>query len=159
VTEIVNVFADEWEDLFPPVEGWLSNVRRIAPGRALGMSVYELLPKQTQCPYHFHYGTEELALVLQGRPTLRTPDGEVELAPGDAVHFGSGPDGAHQMINRTDDPVRYVVAAANISPEVVEYPDSGKVGAGARGQFSSMHRLADAVDYFDGEEPKIPSTA
>ena len=151
---VVNVFADEWEELFPQVEGWRSNARRIAPGAALGMSVYELLPGQTQCPYHFHHGSEELVLVLRGRPTLRTPEGERELYEGDAVHFATGPDGAHQMLNRTDEPARYVVAAAHASPELVQYPDSGKFGVGSRAHgFWSINRTGDAVEYLDGERP------
>jgi uncharacterized cupin superfamily protein len=150
----VNVFDDEWEELFPAVEGWRSNTRRIAPGAKLGMSIYELLPGQTQCPYHFHHGSEELVLVLRGRPTLRTPSGESELREGDAVHFTTGPEGAHQIVNRTDEPVRYVVAAAHATPEIVEYPDSGKFGAGSREhRFWSINRTADAVDYLDGEQP------
>lgn len=155
MTEPRNVFADDWEELFPPTDGWRSNTRRIAPGANLGMSVYELLPGQTQCPYHFHHGSEELVLVLRGRPTLRTPEGERELKEGDAVHFPTGPDGAHQMINRGEEPARYVVAAAHASPEVVEYPDSGKFAAGSRAtRFWTVNRVGDAVDYFDGEQPQ-----
>jgi uncharacterized cupin superfamily protein len=155
MTTPVNVFDDDWEELFPAVEGWRSNVRRIAPGATLGMSVYELLPGQTQCPYHFHHGSEELVLVLRGRPTLRTPAGERLLKEGDAVHFPTGSDGAHQMINRSVGPARYVVAAAHVSPEVVEYPDSAKFAAGSRAtRFWSINRTVDAVDYLDGEKPR-----
>jgi uncharacterized cupin superfamily protein len=161
VTERLNVFGDEWEDLYPQVEGWKSNVRRLVPpGNTLGMSVYELLPDQTQCPYHFHHGNEELILVLHGRPTLRTPDGEEELQPGDSVHFPKGAAGAHQVVNRTDEPARYVVADAHVSPELIEYPDTGKFATMARtesqrgGPIWTVHRLDDAVDYFDGEQPQ-----
>jgi uncharacterized cupin superfamily protein len=156
-----NAFADEWEDLYPQIEGWRSNVRRlVAPGNTLGMSVYELLPRQTQCPYHFHHGNEELILVLRGRPTLRTPDGEEELEPGDVVHFPRGAVGAHHVVNRTEEPVRYVVADTKVSPEVVEYPDSGKLAAMARtesqrgGAIWTVHRLDGEVDFFDGESPR-----
>jgi uncharacterized cupin superfamily protein len=152
---VINVFEDDWEQIYPPTEGWRSNIRRLAPGSNLGMSVIELLPGQTQTPYHFHHGNEELVLVLQGTPTLRSPDGERELGAGDAVHFPTGPAGAHQMINRSSEPARYVVADAKVSPEVVEYPDSGKFMAMSRTtQFWSIHRLEEAADYFDGEQPR-----
>jgi uncharacterized cupin superfamily protein len=161
MTERPNAFASDWEDLYPQVEGWKSNVRRLVPpGNTLGMSVYELSPGQTQCPYHFHHGNEELILVLRGRPTLRTPDGEDQLVPGDVVHFSKGAAGAHQVVNRTDEPVRYVVADAHDSPELVEYPDTGKFAVMARtesqrgGPIWTVHRLDDAVDYFDGEQPR-----
>jgi uncharacterized cupin superfamily protein len=151
-----NVFDDEWQEIYPPREGWRSNLRRLVPpGHTLGMSVVELLPGETQTPYHFHHGNEELLLVLRGNPTLRTPSGEQELRPGDFVFFPQGPAGAHQMLNRTDVPARYVVADSKASPEIVEYPDSGKIAAMSREtQHWSVHRLADAADYFDGEEPR-----
>jgi uncharacterized cupin superfamily protein len=161
MSEVRNVFADDWEELFPPVEGWRSNTRRlVAAGGDLGMSLYELLPGQTQCPYHFHHGGEELILVLRGHPTLRTPDGERQLDPGDLAHFPKGPAGAHQVINRSDEPARYVVGSSTVAPEICEYPDSGKVAAFSRvesqrgGRLVTIHRLDDAVDYFDGEEPR-----
>lgn len=156
-----NVFSDEWDDPFPPIEGWRSHLKRLVPpGHDLGMSVWEVLPNQTQVPYHFHHGAEELVLVLRGRPTLRTPEGERELEPGDAVHFPKGPAGAHQITNQTDEPVRYVLTSSNASPEIVEYPDSGKLAVGSRLESQRgerlwlVHRLDDSVDYFDGEEPK-----
>ena len=52
-----------------------------------------------------------------------------------------------------------MIAACHRSPELVEYPDSGTLAAMSRGQSQhggplwTMHRLGDAVDYFDGEEP------
>jgi uncharacterized cupin superfamily protein len=156
----MNVFADDWEELYERMDGWLANSRRlIPPGHDLGMSVYELLPGQTQCPYHFHHGEDELILVLAGRPTLRTPDGERQLEPGDFAHFPRGPDGAHQVFNRTDEPARYVLASTNVTPEVCEYPDSGKVASFARTpsthgeRLYTMHRFDNEVDYLDGEAP------
>jgi uncharacterized cupin superfamily protein len=162
VTEFPNVFANDWEQLFPPVEGWHSNTRRLVPpGSDLGMSLYELLPGQTQCPYHFHHGDEELILVFDGTPTLRTPDGEQELRPGDFVHFPKGPSGAHQVINRSAEPARYIVGSSNVAPEICEYPDSGKIAAFSRlasqrgdSRLVTIHRLDDGVDYMEGEEPR-----
>jgi uncharacterized cupin superfamily protein len=159
-----NVFADDWEDLYPQIDGWRSNVKRLVPpGHTLGLSVYELLPGQTQCPYHFHHGNEEVLIALQGRPTLRTPEGERELEPGDTVHFPTGPRGAHQVVNRSEEPARYLVADAHASPEIVEYPDSGKLASMARnesqrgGPLWTIHRLDDAVDFFEGEQPQNPA--
>jgi hypothetical protein len=56
--------------------------------------------------------------------------------------------------------VRYVIAARHVTPEVVEHLDSGKVLAMAHSESQNgrplwtVHRLDDAADYFDGEEPK-----
>jgi uncharacterized cupin superfamily protein len=158
---VANVFGDAWDEGFPPQEGYGQRTKRLVPpGGDLGASVYELPPGQTQAPYHFHHGNEELLLVLRGRPTLRRSDGERELAPGDVVHFPKGPAGAHQLYNRGAEPARYVIAASHVSPELVEYPDSGKLAAMSRtpradGQpLWTVHRLADQADYFEGEEPR-----
>jgi len=153
-----NVFDDHWHEGYPQPEGYRANWKRILAGD-LALGVYELLPGQTQCPYHFHHGNDELMLVLSGRPTLRTPDGEDELKPGDAVPFPAGRDGAHQVFNRTDEPTRYVMAARHVTPEIVEHLDSGKVLAMARSESQNgaplwtIHRFGDATEYFDGEEP------
>jgi uncharacterized cupin superfamily protein len=162
MTDVRNVFADDWEeDPYPPTEGWLAKCRPLVErGNDLGMSLYELQARQTQCPYHFHHGADELVLVLRGRPTLRTPDGERDLEPGDFVHFPRGAAGAHQITNRTDEPALYVVGSSNRSPEICEYPDSGKIASfsrleSQRGQrLWTMHRFENEVDYFDGESPK-----
>lgn len=41
--------------------------------------------------------------------------------------FPVGPAGAHQLLNRSGDLVRYLVASTRPSPEAVEYPDSRQV--------------------------------
>lgn len=126
-------------------------------GATLSSAVWELDPGATQSPYHFHHGGEELLIVLRGTPTLRSPDGERVLTEGEVVHFPRGPEGAHQLLNRSEAPARYVIAASLPTPEIVEYPDSGKIASMSRtetsagGPLFSINRLADAVDYFDGE--------
>jgi len=119
----MNVWADEWE--FESEEEWAAGrSTRLPRGERIGATLYELVPGRTSGYYHFHHGAEELLIVLRGRPTLRTPEGERELDEGAVVHFAVGPGGAHRLINRTDDPVRYVMASNRPSPEAVEYPDT-----------------------------------
>jgi len=126
-------------------------------GATLSAAVWELEPSSSQAPYHFHHGGEELLIVLRGTPTLRSPEGERELKEGEVVHFPRGPEGAHQLLNRSDTVARYLIAAAQGTPEIIEYPDSGKIAAMARtetsagGPLFTINRLDDAVDYFDGE--------
>jgi uncharacterized cupin superfamily protein len=70
------------------------------------------------------------------------------------VHCPTGPDGAHQVVNQSDKPARYLFADAKVSPEVIEYPDSGKLASMSRAtRLQSVNRLDDAVDYFAGEAP------
>jgi uncharacterized cupin superfamily protein len=159
VTE--NVFADDWDvEQSQPGYAWRRmRLGRRLGGELLGASVYELPPGQGTWPYHLHWANEELLVVLDGTPTLRTPDGERDLAPGDAAVFRRGPGGAHKLVNGSARPARVLVVSTMIEPEIGEYPDSGKVGlfTGAapgapvpeRGR-EGFFRL-DEVDYFDGE--------
>jgi uncharacterized cupin superfamily protein len=126
-----NVFADNWDETDDWSGGGAKSTRLVKSGPQLGATVYELGPGNTAV-YHFHHGSEELLIVLRGRPTLRTPDGERQLAEGEVVHFPLGPDGAHGVRNDTDDTVRYVVAGIRVSPEVVEYPETKQITAQAR---------------------------
>ena len=126
----MNVFRDEWDDVEDWSGGGGKSKRLVASGPQLGATVYELGPGNFNV-YHFHHGSEELLIVLRGRPTLRTGEGERQLAEGEVVHFPIGPDGAHGVRNDTDEEVRYVVAGIRISPEVVEYPDLKQITAQA----------------------------
>jgi uncharacterized cupin superfamily protein len=123
---VPNIWADEWEHVSS--EEWAADrASRMPRGEKIGATLYELTPGGTSGLYHFHHGAEELLVVLRGRPTLREPGGERVLEEGDVVHFPVGPDGAHQLSNRTDEAVRYLMVSNRPSPEAVEYPDSGQL--------------------------------
>ena len=119
----------------------------------LGGSVYELPPGQSNCPYHYEYGNEEWLLVLQGTLTLRHPEGEDELRPGDVVCFPVGPEGAHKLTNRTGDMVRVLMLSTMVEPAVAVYPDSDKIGVwGVPDRRDHiLVRRESGVDYWDGE--------
>jgi uncharacterized cupin superfamily protein len=140
VSRTPNVFGDEWDELDDWSGGGAKSTRLVGRGPTLGASVYELGPGNSAV-YHFHHGSEELLIVLRGRPTLRTPDGERQLAEGEVVHFPTGPDGAHGVRNDTDDAVRYLVAGIRVSPEVAEYPDTKQITAQARTGSQTGERL------------------
>jgi uncharacterized cupin superfamily protein len=114
----------------------------------LGMTVYELPPGKSNCPYHYEIGNEEWVVALTGRLSVRTPEGEVELGPWDVLCFPDGEAGAHRFTNRTEEPVRFAVLSTKIDPSSAVYPDSQKIGIWPPGK---LFRLADAVDYWDGE--------
>jgi len=66
----------------------------------LAGNVYEVDPGKKLWPYHHHHANEEWLLVLRGRPTLRTREGESELAEGDVACFVRGGAGAHQVLTK-----------------------------------------------------------
>ena len=149
-----NLYGDHWEHE-QEREGYRWRARQIGPaiGAAmLGATVYELPPGQKSFPYHYEYGTEEWLLVVAGRPTLRMPDDEQELEPGDVVAFREGPEGAHQVRNATEETVRIVVFSTKQSPAIAVYPDSDKLGIWIAGSEDSLIvRRDSAVNYWEGE--------
>ena len=98
----------------------------------IGGSMYELEAGDRLWPYHTHHANEEWLLVVRGQPTLRTPEGEQELEEGDVVAFPRGDEGAHQVSNWTDAPIRVLMLSTLVEPDLVHYPDSGKFGARGR---------------------------
>jgi len=64
---------------------------------------------------------------MTGRPTLRSPEGERELQPGDCVLFPSGPEGAHQVTNSSDQPVRVLLVSNFALPRGAVQVDSDKL--------------------------------
>ena len=92
-------------------EGFLARrarVSRQAGSVRLGMSLWELDPGQAAYPYHFHVTEEELLVVLSGSLSLRTPEGTRPLAEGEVVAFLAGEQGAHQLVNRGEQTVRFL---------------------------------------------------
>ena len=123
-------------------------------GERLGASLYELPPGESTFPYHYELGNDELLVVVVGQPTLRDPDGERELQPGDCILFPSGPAGAHQLINRSNEPARVLFVSNFVMPRGAVQVDSAKVMIrwGPEPDDSLWFRSDSAVDYWDGEE-------
>ena len=74
--------------------------------------------------------------------------------------LAGGPEAAHQIINTGSQELRYLCFSTMISPEAVEYPDSGKFavtaglppGGGPRdASLRYVGRRDTMLDYFDGE--------
>jgi uncharacterized cupin superfamily protein len=136
-------------------EGFRSGMFRLGGdlgAERTGTTVYELPPGQSVCPYHYEYGEEEWLLVVQGRPSVRTPDGTERVAPNEVVFFPMGPAGAHQVINDTDETVRVLMWSMITIPTGTAYPDSDKIALWTGDKAEDLIvRRSSGVDYFDGE--------
>lgn len=99
-----------------------------AGGEALGCSLYEIPPDGRDWAYHFHHGNEEALYVLDGDGVLQSPDGEHPLRPGDYVALPAGPASAHRVHNRGARPLRFLCMSTMREPDVVEYPETGRLG-------------------------------
>jgi uncharacterized cupin superfamily protein len=150
--ERFNLFSGSTEKTFDE-PGYRASSVRLGPklgASRLGMSIYDLPAGEAVCPYHFEWTDEEWLIVVAGRPTLRTPDGESELEPGDVVCFPAGPLGAHYVENRGEETARVGIISTKNDVGVAEYPDSDKVGVWANGTHYMLRRSAH-LDYWDGE--------
>jgi uncharacterized cupin superfamily protein len=122
--------------------------------RQTGATLYEIPPGQAVCPYHYEYGEEEWLLVLAGRPSLRDPEGTQQLQLHDMVFFPTGPDGAHQVLNESDEPARVLMWSTVVLPTATVYPDSDKIGVWTGNPDDNvMVRRSSAVEYYQGEGP------
>ena len=115
------------------------------------VSVYEVPPGKSAVPYHYHLRNEEVFFILSGTGLLKTPEGERAVSAGDFLYFPNNEAGAHKITNTSEsEPLVYADFDILHEPEVVFYPDSGKVGI-----FGKGHRLifkeSQTVDYFEGE--------
>jgi uncharacterized cupin superfamily protein len=117
-----------------------------------GITVYELPPGQSVCPYHYECGEEEWLLVLAGNPTLRHPEGSERLDPWDVVCFPRGPEGAHGVGNETEETVRVLMFSTVVVPTATVYPDSDKVGVWTGDpETDVIVRRHSNVEYYEGE--------
>ena len=136
-----------------------ARVGKQAGSREVGASVFELEPGAATFPLHAHHANEELLVVLHGRPTLRTIDGERTLDEGEVVSFPVGRRGAHRVENRGETPVRILIVSTMIGPDVVEHIESQKVYARSYAPGADpppdavevMVKREDSRDFFEGE--------
>jgi uncharacterized cupin superfamily protein len=151
----VNISAPDFAYDGEDPEGFRAG--RVQLGKLLGaektgISVYEIPPGQSICPYHYEIGEEEWLLVLEGTPTLRHPGGSERLDPWDVVCFKRGPEGAHGVANETEQTARVLMVSTVVFPTATVYPDSDKVGVWTGNSDDDVIvRKDSAVDYYDGE--------
>ena len=153
VSPMSRTHGDNYEAQIAPVGAALDS-------KMIGFNVTVVAPGKKAFPYHAHRGNEEMFFILEGEGSIRLADGTHTIRKGDFISLPPGRDSAHQIINDSKAPLRYLAVSTMLSPEAVEYPDSQKVGVlagtgGGRppGPDSLRHftRLKDAVDYWDGE--------
>jgi uncharacterized cupin superfamily protein len=152
-----NVFDASFEYDETDPEPYRAGAKRFGPeigASRLGATVYELPPGQALCPYHYE-SEEEWLLVVQGQLTVRHPEGEDVLGPGDVTAFPAGPAGAHKTTNHGTETVRMVMFATNDPIGYAVYPDSDKIAfwgdsSDPADRFVRVRR-GEKLEYYDGE--------
>jgi uncharacterized cupin superfamily protein len=155
---ILNLDAVTFDDI---EENGLYTSRRATIGsligaRDLGYNLSVVPPGKVQCPFHSHFGEEEMFFILDGEGELRFGDRRYPLRQNDVIACPrGGAEVAHQIINTGTVDLRYLAISTMVDIEACTYPDSGKilVVAGTPGGRAARHmfRTDTEVDYYDGE--------
>ena len=131
---------EPWDNYFPPtakppLERFGAEVCRIGSqigAQKLGYNVTVVKPGKKAYPRHAHRVNEELFLVLEGEGEVRIGDDRFPVRQGDLIACPpGGPESAHQLANTSADQDLKVFSVSTMEyPEIVEYPDTGKVAHG-----------------------------
>ena len=116
----------------------------------LGYQVVKLPPGARFCPVHAEFSEEELFLVLDGEPSIRTTKETMRCRTGDFIAFPVGPDHAHQVINESPAEATLLLLGQEQEQNIVYYPESDKLLVSTAG-VRWMVRNAPQLDYYDGE--------
>jgi uncharacterized cupin superfamily protein len=158
---VTNVDELEWQEGRTHGTRFASRNKGLAAtggGRSIGCSLYEVSPGKRAFPMHAHLANEEAIYILEGEGTMRIGKTEVPVRAGDYVTFPPGPDHAHQLVNTSHAPIRYLCMSTMRAPEVALYTDSDKVGIRAlkpeplRLLFKRGVGGGTVADYFEGEQ-------
>jgi uncharacterized cupin superfamily protein len=128
----------------------------------LGYNLTILPPGKCAFPLHNHRVNEEMFFVVAGEGELRVGHTRYPLRAGDVIACPpGGPATAHQIINTAvQGELRYLAVSTRLSPDIAEYPDSGKFAVLAKfpaseGEppklFRFLGREHASLDYWDGE--------
>jgi uncharacterized cupin superfamily protein len=88
-----------------------------------GVNLTTLFPGKESSMRHHHSQEDELVFVLEGEVVLRTDDGEQVLGPGMCAGFPAGANNAHQLVNRSGRPARYLEIGSRDLADRVVYAD------------------------------------
>jgi len=89
----------------------------------LGINLTTLPPGKESSMRHFHTHEDEFVFVLEGEVVLCTDEGEQRLGPGMCAGFPAGSRNAHQLVNRSDRPARYLEIGSDDPHDTPHYPD------------------------------------
>ena len=129
--------------------------------RKLGYNITAVPPGKRAFPPHNHQVNEEMFYVLEGTGEVRIGENTYPLRPGDIVAcLAGGKEVAHVVTNTGDVELKYLAVSTKISPEICEYPGTGKytvysekpVGPNGKPDvFRVVGRENDDVDYWEGQ--------
>lgn len=98
----------------------------VAGLKILGVNIVTLAPGEHSAQKHWHSGSDEFIMVLEGMATVIEDDAATQIGPGDMALWPAASEIGHQIVNRSQAPLRYLCAGTNPDAETVRYPDQGE---------------------------------
>jgi uncharacterized cupin superfamily protein len=89
----------------------------------VGVNLTTLPPGKESSMRHHHTLEDELIFVVEGEVVLITDRGEQVLGPGMCAGFPAGSGDGHQLINRSDQPARYLEVSNREPADTAVYSD------------------------------------
>lgn len=90
-----------------------------------GVHLETLPPGGKGADRHWHTDEDEFLYVLEGAATVIDNRGAHRLGPGDAACWRFGDPNAHQIANRAEGPLRYLIVGTRVGGDTIHFPDSG----------------------------------
>ena len=87
-----------------------------------GVNLTRIAPGGESALLHRHSKQDEFVFILEGKPTLVTDQGEVELSPGMCAGFPAKGT-AHQLVNRSECDVVYLEIGDRTGGDEASYPN------------------------------------
>ncbi|SAK58188.1 cupin 2 domain-containing protein [Caballeronia hypogeia] len=135
----------------------IARIGTVLGASKLGYSLIALEPGKRAFPFHHHRVNEEMFFVVEGEGEVRLGGESHSIRAGDVIACPpGGPETAHQIVNTGTLTLRYLAISTMQSPEVVEYPDTGRQAVlvfdepGVKG-LRAVFRASDSLGYWDGE--------
>ncbi|MCP8899322.1 cupin domain-containing protein [Gilvimarinus xylanilyticus] len=123
--------------------------------KQLGYNLTEVESGKSAFPYHCHRVNEEMFFILEGEGVVRLGAERHPIKTGDIIACpAGGPETAHQIINTGKSSLRFLAVSTRLTPELAEYPDSGKFGVMA--QYSGADGKPEVFLHVGKREQNLP---
>ena len=141
-------------------EAKLGDIGRRLGAQKLGYNLTIVPPGKRAFPIHNHRVNEEMFFIVEGEGEVRVGKERFPVKQGDVIACPpGGPETAHQIVNSGKRDIKYLSVSTLQSPEVVDYPESGKFGVRAEAigpdgkpqVLRFLGRWGESLDYWDGE--------
>lgn len=111
-----------------PYRSRMGDRRKRALGDACGLTKFgvnlvSLAPGGRSALRHWHTLEDEFVYVLEGELVLVSDDGEQVLRAGMCAGYPAGRRDGHHLVNRSDEPARYLEVGNRIDGDNAFYPD------------------------------------